>query len=301
MFWRMDAARGGERRSSQSGLDPSAGGRAARCAAAGKDLDNDHATAAARARRAMIGHDLRIGGVACCRWLDLRHWGGHQLLGARDIGLAAGAGQQPVVADAMKPLWQNVEQKAPDELVGAERHCAVPRRPIAAVILVAEGHTALVESNETAVGDRHAMGVAGEIGKHCLWAGERRLGVDEPVFFVERRQMRSEGLTTTQALDLTKERQPTCRMGIGKCRQKEPPEQAGEHPHRQEEAGLQFTQRVASSDIPPPGTIIWTCGWWVIAEPQLWSTAVAPMRAPRCLGSAAIVISVSAAVRNSRS
>jgi hypothetical protein len=21
--------------------------------------------------------------------------------------------------------------------------------------------------------------------------------------------------------------------------------------------------------IPPPGTIIWTCGWWVIAEPQL--------------------------------
>jgi hypothetical protein len=27
------------------------------------------------------------------------------------------------MADAMKPLWQNVEQEAPDELVGAERHC----------------------------------------------------------------------------------------------------------------------------------------------------------------------------------
>ena len=60
-------------------------------------------------------------------------------------------------------------------------------------------------------------------------------------------------------------------------------------------------QRVLSSDIPPPGTIIWTCGWWVMAEPQLCSTAVAPMRAPRCLGSAAIVSSVSAAVRNKRS
>ena len=40
---------------------------------------------------------------------------------------------------------------------------------------------------------------------------------------------------------------------------------------------------------------------WVIVEPPLWSTAVAPMRAPRCLGSAAIVRSVSAAVRNNRS
>jgi len=29
--------------------------------------------------------------------------------------------------------------RVPDELVGAERHCAVPRLPIAAVILVPEG------------------------------------------------------------------------------------------------------------------------------------------------------------------
>jgi len=65
--------------------------------------------------------------------------------------MQAGAGQQPVMADAMKPLWQNVEQEAPDELIGAECHRAVPRLPVAAVILVAEGHTALVESNETAV------------------------------------------------------------------------------------------------------------------------------------------------------
>ena len=42
-----------------SGLDPSAGGRrAARCGAACKDLDNDHAAAAARAWRAMIGHGV---------------------------------------------------------------------------------------------------------------------------------------------------------------------------------------------------------------------------------------------------
>ena len=101
MFWRMDGARGGEGRSSESGLDPSAGGRAARCGGAGKDLDNDHAAAAARAWRTMIGGGVRIGGVVHCRRINLRHWSSHQLPGVRNVGLAAGACQQPVVADAM--------------------------------------------------------------------------------------------------------------------------------------------------------------------------------------------------------
>ena len=154
-----------------SNPDPGAGGRAARLAAAPKDLDNNHAAAAARAWRAMIGRGVRIGCVARRRWIDLRHWGGHQLPGTRNVGLAAGAGQQAVVADAMKALRQNVEQEAPDELVGGERHGAVPRPPVAAVILVPEGDAALVKSNEPAVCDGDAMGVASEIGKHCFRPG----------------------------------------------------------------------------------------------------------------------------------
>ena len=105
MFWRMDGARGREGSSSESGLDASAGGRASGCVAAGKDLENDHAAAAARARWAMIGRGVPIGGVVHCRRINLCHWSSHQLPGARDVGLAAGARQQPVVADAMKPLW----------------------------------------------------------------------------------------------------------------------------------------------------------------------------------------------------
>ena len=49
--------------------------------------------------------------------------------------------------------------------------------------------------------------------------------------------MRGEGLGATQALDLAKERQPACRVGIDKRSQKEPPKPAGKHPHRQEKAG----------------------------------------------------------------
>jgi hypothetical protein len=38
----------------------------------------------------------------------------------------------------------------------------------------------------------------------------------------------------------------------------------------------------------------------VSAEPHVWSTEMKPMRAPRCLGSAAIVSVVSAEALNSR-
>src|SRR3712207_8472803 len=44
---------------------------------------------------------------------------------------------------------------------------------------------------------------------------------------------------------------------------------------------------------PPPGTIMGMWGWCVRADPHVWSTAVIPIRAPRCFGSAAIVIMVS--------
>src|SRR6516164_11474385 len=118
----------------------------------------------------------------------------------------------------MKPLWQNVQQETPNELVGAECHCAVPRLPVAAVVLVAEGHAALVERNEATVRDGDTMGVAGAIGKYRLRPGEGRLGVDEPLLPLERCEMSGEGLRAPQVLDLDKEREPACRVDVGERR-----------------------------------------------------------------------------------
>src|SRR3954465_7648590 len=59
--------------------------------------------------------------------------------------------------------------------------------------------------------------------------------------------------------------------------------------------GLQGIQRDPPGARPPPGTTTCTCGWWLSAEPHVCSTAVRPILAPRCFGSAAIVRSVSAA------
>jgi hypothetical protein len=70
-----------------------AGGRAAWCAAAPKDLDNQHAAAAARARQAMIGGGVGIGAVVRRQRINRRHRGGDQLPGARNVGF--GVGQEP--------------------------------------------------------------------------------------------------------------------------------------------------------------------------------------------------------------
>src|SRR6516162_6082669 len=55
---------------------------------------------------------------------------------------------------------------------------------------------------------------------------------------LERCEICVEGLAATQAVDLAKEREPARCMGVGKRRQEQPPEQAGQHLHRQEKAGL---------------------------------------------------------------
>jgi len=82
------------------------------------------------------------------------------------------------------------------------------------------------------------MGVAGEIGERRLRSGEGRLGINEPVLPPQRREMPGEGRGTTEARDLAEEPQPTCRLDVGERSQEEPPEQAGQHPHRQQKAGL---------------------------------------------------------------
>ena len=85
----------------------------------------------------------RIRRIVLRQRIDRRHGNGDKLPGTRDVGCAAAAGEQSVVADAVEPLGEDVEQEAPHEFVGRERHRAVLRPPIAAVVPVIKGHAAL--------------------------------------------------------------------------------------------------------------------------------------------------------------
>ena len=95
--------------------------------------------------------------------------------------------------DAVEPFGQDMQQEAPDELVGSERHGLDPLAPHRAVpgaiILPAERDAALVVRDEPVVGDGDAVRVARQIGEHRLRSAERTLGVDDPFGFSQGREV----------------------------------------------------------------------------------------------------------------
>ena len=127
-------------------------------------------------------------GICVRLWFGRRRWLGlvrglmgpldfEQLVNAGEVLASVAFGEEAVVPDAVKAVGQDVEEKAADELVRGKPHDAAA--PAAAIILVGECHFIFVDGDEPRIGDRGAMRVAGEIGKHSLGAAEGRLGVDD--------------------------------------------------------------------------------------------------------------------------
>jgi hypothetical protein len=113
----------------------------------------------------------------------LRGWAlgrGEQLADALDVAGASRSGEQAVVADAVEAARQDMQEESADELGGVEHHGLEPVAASDAVVLPLEGDAGLVERDQPGVGDRDAMGVAGEIGEDGLRSGEGSLGVDDP-------------------------------------------------------------------------------------------------------------------------
>ena len=97
---------------------------------------------------------------------------------------------------------------------GAERHGALAVGIVAAVVLVAERDTGLIERDEPTVRDGDAVGVSGQIGEHRLRAGERRLGVDDAPLLAEE-HVAEEGMAIAQAKLAAEERsRPVAWSGI---------------------------------------------------------------------------------------
>ncbi len=119
------------------------------------DLDDDHLAAAAWTRGSDISRfdQPSVGG-------RIARGDREQLAGALEIILACAAGEQAVVADAVKALGQGVQQEAADELIGGECHDLLPVGAAPAIVFIAEGDARLVEPEEAAVRDGDAVGVA---------------------------------------------------------------------------------------------------------------------------------------------
>ena len=137
------------------------------------------------------------------------HSGGVEMEPAQGQRLSSVAvGEQSEVADLDEAGGQDMEQEAADELDRVERHDA------AAVVMPgvapAEAHLAVIEAEESSVGDGNPMGVAGQVLQHVFGSAEGRLGVDHPL-------SSGAGPRAESEMRVAGERQPACRRSVVRC------------------------------------------------------------------------------------
>ena len=154
-----------------------------RCAATLEYLDDDHAPTATWAwMRGWLGLTvIRTAGVG---GLPGRLWDVEQLTGASDVPGPAAIGEQAVMADAVEPAGQHVDEEAADELVDGECHHFGPLLLLGAIILPFESNPGIVERDDAAVGDGDTVGVARQVGQHRSSMGRRNgqpVRVDHPL------------------------------------------------------------------------------------------------------------------------
>jgi hypothetical protein len=91
--------------------------------------------------------------------------------------------QKTKISDFGKPLWQNVQQKTPDELVGSECHDFL--FVVISAIAVGEGDFVVINGQKTVIGDGNAVRVSTQVFEHLFGSGKGLFGVDDPVFAKE--------------------------------------------------------------------------------------------------------------------
>jgi hypothetical protein len=255
---------------------------------------------------AAIGADEEVTGVALSiafgvsvRQLGIDHdvMGIEQLAKEGEIVAALAVGEEAVVANPVEAIRQGMQQETADELVGIERHQF--GLAVLAIVFPGEADLAIKERDQPAVGDGDAMGVAAEITQHLFGATERRLGIDDPFDVPELVEPGGKGRGLGETGEVAEEAQLAGIECILQVLEEQSTKQTREHAHGQEEAGSASDPACAVER----GAAAWDHAMNVRMvlqglTPQVWSTAVTPICAPRCLGSAAMVVSASAAARN---
>ncbi len=140
--------------------------------------DIDHVSSAART------HTEPAAGESCVAFAIIDRFSGLGPLGSVEsspdgceLDGATGVGQEAIMTDAPKTLWQHVKQKTAHELVGSKHHRL--GLVLRAICLPAKSDLAILAGEKTTVGDRDAVGIAAEIGENLLWPAEWVLGVDD--------------------------------------------------------------------------------------------------------------------------
>jgi hypothetical protein len=92
-------------------------------------------------------------------------------------------GQEAHMPQALEAVGHDREQKAPDKLLGLQRHGLhlIALAPIA----IREAHAAVAHIQEAMIGNCDAVDIASQLLEHLGWSGARSLGVDYPRLAIE--------------------------------------------------------------------------------------------------------------------
>jgi len=144
-------------------------------------------------------------------WRDGRGHG-QQFPAAGQAFRAVAVTEETVVADALKRVREDMQQEAPQELVGRQGHHFL--LVLVFIVLVAEADLPVLQLSQPVIGDGDTMRVAGQIVQHAIGSAEGRLGVDHPFPAAERSQISGEAGRDGQVLQLAVEAQFTGRMDL---------------------------------------------------------------------------------------
>jgi hypothetical protein len=172
-----------------------------------------------------------IGGFDWRRWLGSVESAADLL----EFGRAAGIGQKTEVADPAEALWKDMNEKAPDELVGVEDHKL--GLVVGAIVLPAKVDATVLADDKPAVSDGDAMGVAAEILEDLLRPSEGSFGVDHPLDLAKFPEVEGEGGWLGERQEIAEESHSTGIERHFETFQEKAAKEAGENVNREEESG----------------------------------------------------------------
>ena len=190
-----------------------------------------------------------------------------QLPDPGDIGRAIAVAVKAIVTDAVLISGEHVDQEPADERICGQCHGGVAAHTFETVIFDAESNTTRIETDQAAVGYCHPVRVTRQIRQYGLWSCEGFFGKHDPVDLAQWFEEGVEDIPIIKVSMIAKDVQLPSLMQLGQPFQNEPSVKTGQQPHRQEEVFRGGDPFAPSVDKPPPGTIMWTWGWCVIADP----------------------------------
>jgi hypothetical protein len=131
-----------------------------------------------------------------------------------------------------------VKQEPSDELFDVQGHRAGLVGVGGAVLFELKSHFAAGDIENAPIIEGHPVRVASEVFENSLRTSKRRLAVDHPLDPPEERGQVEESGGFPQGVDLSGEAEKIFPESGFERFEEEPPEQAGEYPDREKEAGL---------------------------------------------------------------